>query len=126
MLPGIGVNFAQTATLSWFGGVHKGFSPGSPGSGEVEPEEAVNYEAGLVWNGVAGRIELTGFYSDYSNLTAQCTLSIDSMRSPGAIVQRPRTISSRSQAARAVARAVLSAVIAPAVALRTGRPPSMS
>ncbi|MGB0218954.1 MAG: TonB-dependent receptor family protein [Sinimarinibacterium flocculans] len=75
VLPGIGVNFAQTATLSWFGGVHKGFSPGSPGSGEVEPEEAVNYEAGLVWNGVAGRIELTGFYSDYSNLTAQCTFS---------------------------------------------------
>jgi Fe(3+) dicitrate transport protein len=75
VLPGIGVNFAQSPTLSWFGGVHKGFSPGSPDTDDVEPEEAVNYEAGLVWNGVAGRVELTGFYSDYSNLTAQCTFS---------------------------------------------------
>jgi Fe(3+) dicitrate transport protein len=75
VLPGIGVNFAQTAALSWFGGVHKGFSPGSPGTDDVEPEEAVNYEAGLVWDGFAGRFEFTGFYSDYSNLTAQCTFS---------------------------------------------------
>ncbi|MFP5305236.1 MAG: TonB-dependent receptor family protein [Gammaproteobacteria bacterium] len=75
VLPGIGVNFAQTPTLSWLAGVHKGFSPGAPGLDDVEPEEAVNVEAGLRWAGILGRVELIGFYSDYSNLTAQCTFS---------------------------------------------------
>lgn len=75
VLPGIGVNFAQTEALSWLGGVHLGFSPGAPGRDDVEPEEALNAEAGLVWNSPLGRAELTAFLSDYRNLTAQCTFS---------------------------------------------------
>lgn len=75
VLPGLGVNFAQRDTLNWFAGVHRGFSPGTPGLEDVEPEDAVNFEAGTVWQSPAGRIEMTGFFSDYRNLTAACTFS---------------------------------------------------
>ena len=76
VLPGFGVSFAQRPGLTWLAGVHRGFSPPAPGlAGDVEPEDAINGEAGLRWTGPLGRIELIGFYSDYRNLTAQCTFS---------------------------------------------------
>ncbi|MCK5768813.1 TonB-dependent receptor [Algiphilus sp.] len=77
VLPGFGANYAVSDALTLLAGVHKGFSPATPGPQEnVEPEEAVNWEAGVRWDGDAlGRIEVVGFYSDYSNLTAVCTFS---------------------------------------------------
>ena len=75
VLPGFGVNFAQRDTLNWFAGIHRGFSPGAPGLEDVEPEDAVNMEAGGVWTSPVGRLEVTGFFSDYRNLTAVCTFS---------------------------------------------------
>jgi Fe(3+) dicitrate transport protein len=76
VLPGVGLHFAQTETLSWLAGVHRGFSPPSPSlDSGVEEEDAVNGEAGLRWLSPVGRIEAIGFYSRYSNLTAQCTFS---------------------------------------------------
>lgn len=76
VLPGFGLSFAQRPGLSWLAGIHRGFSPASPGlATQVEPEDAINLEAGLRWRNGLGRIELIGFYSDYNNLTAQCTFS---------------------------------------------------
>lgn len=75
LLPGVGWHYAASNTLSLLGGVHLGFSPSSPGLQDAEPEEAVNTEAGLRWFSPWGRWEWIAFYSDYSNLTAQCTFS---------------------------------------------------
>ena len=76
LLPGLGVNAALSQNLTLLAGVHKGFSPATPGrSDDVEPEEAINYEAGARWDGRIGKLEAIGFYSDYSNLTAECTVS---------------------------------------------------
>ncbi|MGQ0696614.1 MAG: TonB-dependent receptor family protein [Panacagrimonas sp.] len=75
-LPGLGVNFAVSQALSLLAGVHKGFSPATVGASErLDPEEAINYEAGGRVRTAFGRMELIGFYSDYSNLTAACTNS---------------------------------------------------
>ena len=75
-LPGIGV---YAKPLSWLGvlaGANKGFSPIAPGSpSETLPETAWNYEAGVQLNLSRTRAEVIGFYSDYENLSGQCTLS---------------------------------------------------
>ncbi|NBC17036.1 MAG: TonB-dependent receptor [Bacteroidetes bacterium] len=66
-IPGIGVDVKVTDALSTFGGVHKGFAP--PGSKDgTEPEESVNYEAGLRYRVPGGRAQAVAFFNDYSNL----------------------------------------------------------
>jgi Fe(3+) dicitrate transport protein len=48
----------------------------SPGQApEVEPETSVNYEAGTRIQYEKTRVELIGFFNDYSNLTGECTFS---------------------------------------------------
>ena len=75
-LPGLGLHFAQSAQLSWLAGLHRGFSPASPGLNRAEPELAWNAEAGLRWRDARfGRWEAIAFYSDYENLSAVCTFS---------------------------------------------------
>ena len=76
LLPGLGINYALTEQLSLLAGVHRGFSPATVGPSEdLEPEKAINYEAGgRLWTSV-GAFEAIGFYNDYSNLTAACTFS---------------------------------------------------
>lgn len=74
LLPGVGALWAANDTFSLLGGVHQGFSPVSPGqSPEVKPEVAVNYELGARASHRLVQAEVVGFYSDYSNLTGQCT-----------------------------------------------------
>lgn len=77
VLPGLGVSYAWSDSLSLLSGVHKGFSPATPGrDADVEPEEAINYEVGARWNSARfGRFEGIFFYSDYKNLTSVCTFS---------------------------------------------------
>lgn len=80
LIPGGGVFFQATEWLGVLAGVHKGFSPVVPGPqlGRAEPEESINYEAGLrvdAQRQSGTRAELIGFFNDYDNLTAQCTLS---------------------------------------------------
>jgi len=76
LLPGLGIMYEPTDHVSLLFGVHKGFSPAIPSLNEdLDPEEAVNYELGGRWQSDFGRIELIGFYNDYSNLTAVCTVS---------------------------------------------------
>ncbi len=76
VLPGIGARFEVVDGLTLLAGAHRGFSPAIPSlSGSLEPEEATNCEFGGRWQGELGRLELIGYYSDYSNLTAICTVS---------------------------------------------------
>jgi Fe(3+) dicitrate transport protein len=66
-IPGIGANYRINNLWSFFGGVHKGFSP--PGSAPgVDAEESINYELGsrFLIEGLRG--ETTVFFNDYSNL----------------------------------------------------------
>lgn len=76
VLPGLGASYKLTEELSVLAGVHKGFSPATPSlSDDVKPEKAINYEFGGRANGHYGKVELIGFFNDYSNLTATCTIS---------------------------------------------------
>lgn len=66
-IPGLGTNYQLNNNLSFFGGIHKGFSP--PGNQEGQkPEESINYELGSRFNFSGLQGEVVGFYNDYSNL----------------------------------------------------------
>jgi Fe(3+) dicitrate transport protein len=68
-IPGAGATFSATENLILIAGIHKGFSPPSPGSSpETESESSVNYELGFRFADNLIRTEIIGFYSDYSNL----------------------------------------------------------
>ncbi|MBX3233806.1 MAG: TonB-dependent receptor [Labilithrix sp.] len=76
VLPGVGAYYEITRELGVLGGVHRGFSPPPPGSGnDVRPEYSVAYEAGARYTRGAARFEVIGFVNDYSNLTDVCTLA---------------------------------------------------
>lgn len=77
-LPGVGLHVELVPGVGIFGGAHQGFSPVAPGqAATVQPEQSLNYEAGLRYlDEPAGqRLELVGFYNDYSNLVGQCAFS---------------------------------------------------
>lgn len=66
-MPGLGVDYKFSATLHTFVGLHKGFSP--PGSTPgTQPEESLNYEAGVRYQHRLLHAELIGFLNDYDNL----------------------------------------------------------
>lgn len=76
VLPGIGVYYGLIDELGVLAGVHRGFSPRSPGqAGNVQPEYSINYEAGMraKWRGLDA--EAIAFVNDYQNLTGECTFS---------------------------------------------------
>jgi Fe(3+) dicitrate transport protein len=78
ILPGLGAHYAITPTFGVLAGVHRGFSPVSPGQpDDVEPEFATNYEGGLRYldKDSGTHAEAIGFYSDYENLTGECSFS---------------------------------------------------
>jgi Fe(3+) dicitrate transport protein len=76
VLPGFGAYVEATDSIVVLAGANRGFSPVSPGSPEETiPETAWNYEAGARYALGRTMAELIGFYSDYENMTGQCTLS---------------------------------------------------
>jgi Fe(3+) dicitrate transport protein len=76
VLPGLGAYVEATESVIVLAGANRGFSPISPGSPEeTVPETAWNYEAGVRYAHAHTMAELIGFYSDYENMTGQCTLS---------------------------------------------------
>ncbi|WP_037319847.1 TonB-dependent receptor domain-containing protein [Salegentibacter sp. Hel_I_6] len=66
-IPGVGFNYKTNPSLSFFGGVHKGFSPPGNSTGE-DAEESINVELGSRFNFAGFQGEIVGFYNDYSNL----------------------------------------------------------
>lgn len=69
LVPGIGVSWQATDALTLLGGVHRGFSPPSPGSSsETKSELSLNYELGFRYDRSSFRAEVIGFYNDYTNL----------------------------------------------------------
>lgn len=68
-IPGIGATFSATENLTFITGVHRGFSPPSPGSSpDTRPELSVNYELGARFANSPVQTELIGFFNNYSNL----------------------------------------------------------
>jgi len=75
-LPGLGVHVQPTPWLSLLAGVHRGFSPSSPGSEEgTKPETSLNAELGARVDHRGATVEVIGFFNHYENLTGQCTFS---------------------------------------------------
>lgn len=76
LLPGVGLYADILPWIDALLGLHRGFSPVAPGEPEdIRPESAINAEAGLRAAGGQSRAEIIGFFSEYDNLTGQCTLS---------------------------------------------------
>lgn len=75
ILPGLGVTYQVNDEVLVLAGVHRGFSPPSPGRDQADAEKSVNYEAGFRYNQQFGFIEAIGFFSDYSNVLGNCTNS---------------------------------------------------
>jgi len=68
-VPGIGATYAMRENLAFIAGVHKGFSPPSPGSSaETRSEESFNYELGFRYANPHLKFEAIGFFNNYTNL----------------------------------------------------------
>mgnify|MGYP000885750469 CR=1 FL=1 len=75
-LPGIAAMLRPDPLLDIFAGLHRGFSPVSPGQApEVRPELAWTAETGLRLHREEALAEVVGFLVDYANLTGECTMS---------------------------------------------------
>jgi Fe(3+) dicitrate transport protein len=73
-LLGAGAVVALPHGLNVFGGVHQGFSPVTPGQSlDIRPERALHGELGVRAPSRRRRLELVGFWSEYSNITGECT-----------------------------------------------------
>jgi Fe(3+) dicitrate transport protein len=75
VMPGVGAYYGFTDWAGALAGVYRGFSPPPPGDEAVKPEYSVNYEAGGRLSDGPHRLEVIGFFNDYSNLTDICTFS---------------------------------------------------
>lgn len=69
IVPGAGVTYGISDRFTLIAGIHKGFSPPSPGSAnETRSEESINYETGFRYGGSVLNGEVIGFFNDYQNL----------------------------------------------------------
>ena len=75
VLPGLSALWSLSESTSLFAGVHKGYSPRSPGSSADQAEESTNYEYGLRYNQENRVFEIVGFHSDYENLLGRRRVS---------------------------------------------------
>ena len=73
--PGLGIQYTPTNDINFIAGVSKGVSSISPGQKHsVEPEESINYEAGVKYQGII-QGEWIGFFNDYKNIKGFCSFS---------------------------------------------------
>lgn len=72
-LMGIGAVYSFDFGLSVLAGVNQGFSPPPPGQVDAKPERALNSELGFRYGRRGIRLEAIGFWSEYSNITGDCT-----------------------------------------------------
>ncbi|MEM7217434.1 MAG: TonB-dependent receptor [Pseudomonadota bacterium] len=73
--PGAGVFWQVTDRIGLLAGINRGFSPAGPGSGDVDPEESLNYEYGARYTSDWLTADVVGFFSDYDNLLGRCRAS---------------------------------------------------
>ena len=71
----LGATYQLTDSWSLMGGAHEGFAPASAGSEGVDPEESINYEAGLRYSNDRLYAEALYFFSDYTNTVQYCTVA---------------------------------------------------
>jgi Fe(3+) dicitrate transport protein len=75
LVPGLGVNYSLSQNIVTLAGVNKGVTIVGPGQDDrIEPEEAINYEAGIRVKAPI-YLEAIAFYSDYKNIKGTCTFS---------------------------------------------------
>lgn len=68
-VPGIGATFTLNDEITFLAGIHKGFSPPSPGSdADTRSEESINLEAGARFANNWLNAEVIGFFNKYDNL----------------------------------------------------------
>jgi len=73
-LLGLGAVVALPKGLNVFAGVHQGFSPVTPGqAADIRAERALHSEVGLRAPSRRRRFEVVGFFSEYTNITGECT-----------------------------------------------------
>ena len=72
-LLGLGVLYQVSDDVQFLLGVNEGHSPSS--SSKSDPENAMNYEAGLRYQSGGTAVEAIAFYSDYENIIGVCTNS---------------------------------------------------
>jgi Fe(3+) dicitrate transport protein len=70
---GLGAVYSFDFGLSTLAGVNQGFSPPTPGQVDAAPERALNSELGLRFAKHGLKLEAVGFWSEYQNLTGECT-----------------------------------------------------
>lgn len=75
LIPGGGAVYQARPDLGVLVGVHRGFVPVSPGQAGIDPEQSINYEAGVRFARARYSLEAIGFFSDYTNLIGTCTFS---------------------------------------------------
>jgi Fe(3+) dicitrate transport protein len=76
LLPGIGMWYTVSDHWGILAGAHRGFSPLSLSqTGQTNPEESINYEAGTRWLYPDFSGEAILFLNDYKNLVGTCTQS---------------------------------------------------
>lgn len=76
IVPGAGLIWNLSSSLSLMSGIHKGFSPPGPGvdqEEEVKSEESINLEIGLRYNSGLTSIESIIFNNNYENLLGDDT-----------------------------------------------------
>ncbi|GGB61991.1 TonB-dependent receptor family protein [Blastomonas aquatica] len=73
-IPGVSAVWRLGDDLRLIAGAHRGFASPTPGS-DVSIETSWNYEAGLKFGRGPVRMEVIGFFNDYSNLVGSCTAS---------------------------------------------------
>jgi Fe(3+) dicitrate transport protein len=72
-IPGLGIAYDISATTQLLAGLHKGFSPPGPSASNASSEQSLNLEAGVRYMDDGAKLEVIGFYNDYSNILGTCS-----------------------------------------------------
>jgi Fe(3+) dicitrate transport protein len=76
LIPGVGATWEWSPRVHLFAGVHRGFGPPGPGAdNDTKVEESLNWESGVRVRRAGFGLNLTGFFSDYSNILGRATLA---------------------------------------------------
>lgn len=76
LMPGMGAQYQFRPHLRLFGGLHRGFAPPGPSDDDrTDPEQSLNYEAGVRYGESPLSLQAVAFYSDYENLLGRDTTS---------------------------------------------------